>query len=177
MASQQYILPGIAYWAKVFEHNRDKTGFNNELAAIGGQTTIDVDFDSTAFAEYLKTGALMRPKPSPDNEGMMRVKFKRKWTENYGGGEPGIYTADGTPWDVQTMGEIGNGSEVEVRFTVYDTKYGNKGCRLDDVKVNKLVVFESTGRRSGVDFDFQGAPVETGEAKTPKLKEDADIPF
>jgi len=180
MATEQYILPGIAYWAKVFEFNRDKTGYNNELAAIGGQTTIDVDLDQDAFAEFLGTGAMMRPKPSPDNPGMMRVKFKRKWTENYGGGEPGIFTADGTPWDIEEMGLIGNGSKVQVKFSVYDTKYQNKGCRLEEIMVEDLVEFRSEGGSNKVDFDFvksssKVVEMPTEERKT-KVSDDA-IPF
>ena len=44
--------------------------------------------------------------------------------------------ADGTPWDLDVDGLIGNGSTVEILATVYDIpKYGKVGTRLDVVKV------------------------------------------
>ena len=45
MATRRVKLSGIAYWAKVFPENRDLTGFENALADVGGQTTIDIDLD------------------------------------------------------------------------------------------------------------------------------------
>lgn len=182
MATDTHIVSGIGYWAKVFEFNRDKTGYNNELVDIGGQTTIDVDLDDDGLKTYMKSGAQSRPKPSPDNEGMMRVKFKRKWTERYGGGEPEIYTHDGRKWDVETMGLIGNGSKVQVRYETYDTKFGPKGTRMTGIMVVDLVPYESDyDPASKPDFDFQAASSEPSKPAAPvkraKLEEDADIPF
>lgn len=180
MTTKTYILPGIAYWAKVFEFNRDKTGYNNELAAIGGQTTIDLDIDNAGLKAYLQSKAGASPRPSPDNEDMMRVKFKRKWTERYGGGEPEIYTSDGKRWDVETMGLIGNGSKVQVMYEVFETAHGNYGTRLMGIRVLDLVEYK-TEVPEKVSFDFQEASSEPSKPAAPvkkaKLEEDADIPF
>lgn len=180
MATQTYILPGIAYWAKVFEFNRDKTGYNNELVHCGGQTTIDLDIDNAGLADYMESKAGGRPKPSPDNPGMMRVKFKRKWEDRYAGGEPAIFTADGQPWDVETMGLIGNGSKVQVLYEVYETPYGNHGTRMDSIRVVDHVPYESDYKpQERVTFDFQ-APNQKVDSK-PKAKAkvvaDDSIPF
>jgi len=184
MATQTYILPGIAYWAKVFEFNRDKTGYNNELAHCGGQTTIDLDVDNDGLAIYMKSKAGGRPRPSPDNDGMMRVKFKRKWEDRYSGGEPDVFTADGQRWDTETMGLIGNGSKVEVMYEVYETSYGNYGTRLSGIRVVDHVPYESDYEpQEKVTFDFQSPapkPAATKADTKPKSKakvEDDAIPF
>jgi len=99
MGTRRVKLTGIGYWAKVFEDNRDLTGFENALVDIGGQTTIDLDVDNVQLDKLKKSRSMKRGTPSPDNDGLTRVKFTRKWTENYGGGAPDVVKADGTVWD------------------------------------------------------------------------------
>lgn len=136
MATRKVKLTGIGYWMKLFEDNRDKTGFEDALVEIGGQTTIDMDLDAEQMAKLQKSRSMKRGSPSPDNEGMTRVRFTRKWTEQYGGGEPTVVKADGTKWDYDEDGPIGNGSTVEVVLSVYDTSRKSiVGTRLDKVKV------------------------------------------
>jgi len=180
MATTQHIISGIAYWAKVFEQNRDKTGYNNELADVGGQTTIDLDVDQEGLSQFMSSGSAGVPRPSPDNGGMFRIKFKRRWEDRYAGGEPDIFTADGQPWDIETMGLIGNGSKVDVKFEVYETSK-KPGTRLLGVRVVDHVPYESDYEpQEQVDFNFQ-AP--SGKASKPKAapakKEtvDDEIPF
>jgi hypothetical protein len=38
-------VTGIAQWAKVFENNRDLTGYDNQWAATEGRTTIEMVLD------------------------------------------------------------------------------------------------------------------------------------
>lgn len=80
---------------------------------------------------------------SPDNEGLTRVQFTRKWQENYGGGAPKVVKADGSTWDFDEDGYIGNGSVVEVILSVYDTSRKSiVGTRLDKVKVLEHVRYD-----------------------------------
>lgn len=143
MATRLVKLKGKAYWAKVFESNRDLKGYNNELEDVGGQTTIDLDIDERHFALLQKSRSMLEGRDSPDNEGLRRIKFKRRWQENYGGGAPKVQRSDGTAWDLEVDGLIGNGSDVEVTLSVYDTK--NKrivGTRLETVRVLNNVPYE-----------------------------------
>jgi len=175
MATRLVKLRGVGYWAKLFENNRDLTGYDNALADIGGQTTIDVDLDDRHFALLQRSKSMLRGSPSPDNAGLTRVKFKRKWQEQYGGGEAKILRADDTSWDINTDGMIGNGSEVEVTLAVYDTSRKNiVGTRLDSVKVLNHVPYEGGSKIEVMTVDDVDAP--KAAPKQPQLADD-EIPF
>lgn len=136
MGTRKVKLTGLSYWAKVFEDNRDLTGFEDALKDIGGQTTIDMDLDSEQLEKLKKSKSMKRGKVSPDNDGLTRVRFTRKWTEQYGGGAPTVVKADGSAWDYDEDGAIGNGSTVEVTLSVYDTsRKAIVGTRIEKVKV------------------------------------------
>jgi hypothetical protein len=179
MATRKVKLTGIAYWCKLWESNRDKTGFEDALVDIGGQTTIDVDLDTTQMEKLKKSLSMLKGKNSEDNAGTTRVRFRRKWTEEYGGGEPAVVKADGTPWDFDTDGFIGNGSDVEITVSVYDTSRKSiVGTRLEKVKVLNHKVYDPDA-----DDDEDEAPAPppkaaVGKKPAPKVEFDAeDIPF
>jgi hypothetical protein len=180
MATRLVKLRGIAYYPKVFEGNRDLKGYQDALVDVGGQTTIDIDLDDRHVELLKRAGTMSRGNPSPDNPGLTRVKFKRKWQEQYGGGEPKILRADDTTWDVKTDKFIGNGSEVEVTISVYDTKRkGIVGTRLDQVKVLKLVPYEGSSIEVlSVDDLDSLAPAPKAPAQKQMVDSlDGDIPF
>lgn len=178
MATRKVKLQGVAYWAKVFEDNRDLTGFEDALKDIGGQTCIDVDLDATNMALLQKSRSMKKGSPSSENDGMTRVRFTRKWTENYGGGAPIVQKADGTTWDYDEDGPIGNGSLVHVVLSVYDTSRKSiVGTRLDKVKVIEHVAYDPDAE------DEEPAPPAKPkippQAKKPAPRADLedDIPF
>ncbi len=172
MGTRKVKLTGLGYWAKVFEDNRDLTGFEDALKEIGGQTTIDMDLDADNMEKLKKAKSMLRGKDSPDNDDKVRVRFKRKWTEQYGGGEPVVLKADGTAWDYDEDGPIGNGSTVEVTLSVYDTsRKAIIGTRLEKVKVLEHRPYVK-------DEDEDEAPPLKPKAKTPSKEElDDEIPF
>jgi hypothetical protein len=174
MGTRKVKLTGYAYWAKVFEDNRDKTGFENALVEIGGQTTIDMDLDNESMEKLKKSKSMKRGSPSNDNDGMTRVRFTRKWTEEYGGGEPTVVKADGTKWDYDEDGPIGNGSTVEVVLSVYDTsRKAIVGTRLDKVKVLEHKAYNPDG-----DDDEEEEVKPAAKAKAPsKVDLEDEIPF
>jgi hypothetical protein len=174
MGTRKVKLTGYAYWAKVFEDNRDKTGFENALVEIGGQTTIDMDLDNESMEKLKKSKSMKRGSPSNDNDGMTRVRFTRKWTEEYGGGEPTVVKADGTKWDYDEDGPIGNGSTVEVVLSVYDTsRKAIVGTRLDKVKVLEHKAYNPDG-----DDDEEEEVKPVAKAKAPaKMELEDEIPF
>lgn len=78
-----------------------------------------------------------------DDSDEVKVKLDRKHDAPFTyGGPPQVAHVDGTPWDINTDGLIGNGSKGIVYVSVYEAG-GLKGTRLDGVQVIDHVVFES----------------------------------
>lgn len=174
MGTRKVKLTGIGYWAKVFEDNRDKTGYENALADIGGQTCIDMDLDGEQMEKLVKSKSMKRGSPSKDNDNMTRVRFTRKWTEQYGGGEPDVVKADGTKWDYDEDGPIGNGSTVEVTLLVYDTsRKAIVGTRLDKVKVLEHKPYNPDGDEE----EAAPAPAAKPQIKSKAVELEDEIPF
>lgn len=176
MGTRKVKLRGLGYWANVFEDNRDKTGYENALEDIGGQTSIDVDLDDAMMEKLKKSQSMKKGRKSPDNEGLTRVKFTRKWTEKYGGGEPKVLGPDGQTWDYDEDGPIGNGSTVEVVLSVYDTSLKNiVGTRLEKVKVVEHIPYVPPEDEE--DEDDEELPKPKPKANTKESVPDDEIPF
>lgn len=150
MATRKVQLTGIAEWAKVFEKNRDMTGYKPTPTAQGtyekynGACTIDLIMDEANLAALQASGSPKKAKPDPEGRGY-RVKFDRKFDtgNSFSGGAPTVTDAEGNPWSLDTHGAIGNGSTVEIIATVYDVvQYGSVGTRLDSVRVIDHVAAE-----------------------------------
>lgn len=178
MATRKVKLTGIGYWAKVFEDYRDLTGYENALKDAGGQCTIDVDLDAESMAKLVKSKTMLKGKPSPDNDGLTRVRFKRKWEEAYAGGAPKVVKADGTVWDYDEDGSIGNGSTVDVILNVYDTKRkGIIGTRLEKVKVTKHVEYNPDEDEEEGEAPPPAKSTTKPAPKTYKVEDDDEISF
>lgn len=172
MGTRRVKLSGLAYWSKVFAENRDLTGFENALADVGGQTSIDVDLDKDNLALLVKSRSMKKGTPSKENEGLTKVKFTRRWEDKIAGGPPVVVKADGQPWDYDVDGVIGNGSLVEVVLSVYDTSRKSiVGTRLEKIRVVEHKAYDP-------DAEDEPAPPPKAADK-PKVKVDLDdeIPF
>lgn len=175
MGTRKVVLTGTGYWMRVFEQNRDLTGFENALEEIGGQTVMDIDLTADEFAKLKKAKFMSDGKLSPEDSGLTRVRLKRKWTEQYGGGAPEVQKADGTPWDYDVDGAIGNGSTVAVVVSVYDTaRKAIFGSRLEKIKVLEHVPYIQDDF-AGVGQTEPAAPKTKAEPSRQEL--DAEIPF
>ena len=143
MATRKVKLTGIAEWARVFESNRDMDGFDGVYRDHDGACTIDLIMDDDNLAA-LKASRSMK-KGTPDAEGRgTKVKFIRKFNtgKDWDSGAPIVQKSDGSTWDINSDGTIGNGSTVEVELSVYDTSRPNiVGTRLDKVKVINHVAY------------------------------------
>ena len=137
MATRKVILTGIAEWAKVFEDNRDLKGFEGAYEEFDGACTIDMILDKENMDRLIASKSMK--KGSPDAEGRgTRVRFVRKFNtgRDWDSGSPVVLKSDGTKWDMDVDGLIGNGSTVTVTLSVYDTSRKSiVGTRLDRVKV------------------------------------------
>lgn len=188
MGTRRVKLTGLAYWSKIFAENRDLTGYEDALKDVGGQTSIDMDLDADNMALLRKSKSMKRGTDSPDNDGLTRVKFTRKWEHKIAtkrgemdlGGEPVVIKADGSKWDWDMDGPIGNGSTVEVVLSVYDTsRKAIVGTRLDKVKVIEHVPYEpadSDEEDEAPPPKAQAKAAPKPVAKAPADMED-DLPF
>lgn len=175
MGTRKVVIKGKGYWMKVFEQNRDLTGFNDALKEVGGQTVMDIDLEPSEVEKLKKAKFMSAGKPSPEDSSLTRMRLKRKWTENYAGGAPEVLKADGTPWDYEQDGPIGNGSTVGVIVEVYDTKasrQGIYGSRLSAVKVLEHIPY-TKDPFAGLDEGGLQDTASEEEAPAPKAKESA----
>jgi len=143
MASTTQYITGTAMWAKVFAHNKDA---NVDFHGPGGAYVVDLTVDKEELDSFVATGARTTPKATDEG---MSIKFKRKHTHPTipaFGGPPQVVDADKQAWD-GTL--IGNGSTLEIAYTVYDTKLG-KGTRMEGVRVIEHVALPPMEGDSGV---------------------------
>lgn len=143
--STMHSVKGTGNWAKVFDFSRDKGSFYEDC---DGACTIDVLLDQEELAKLAESGSRLKPKVTDEG---ISVKFKRKFVHPSIpalGGAPKVVDAEDNVWDPEVS--IGNGSEVEVFFTVYDTKFG-KGTRLEGVRILDLVEYERAEGEEGSD--------------------------
>lgn len=147
MANSKFVtIKGKAYWARVFEENRDMEGFEGLAADTNGQYTINVVLETEDVRKLAEANsqAVDYPKTVTDEDGngIVAYRFKRVQEKRNRAGEllewasgaPKVIGPDGSPWSIEDNGLIGNGSEVELTVVVY--KAGrNYGTRLEKVKV------------------------------------------
>ena len=137
MATRKVKVSGIAEWAKVFSQNRDMEGFDGVYRDHGGACTIDVIMDEDSLTALKASRSMKKGSPDPQGRGT-KVKFIRKYDtgRDWDSGAPIVKKSDGSDWDYDLDGTIGNGSTVEVLLSVYDTKMKSiVGTRLDAVTV------------------------------------------
>jgi len=143
MATRKVKLTGIAEWAKVFETNRDMDGFDGVYRDHDGACTIDLIMDDDNLAALKASRSMKKGSPDPEGRGT-KVKFIRKFNtgKDWDSGAPIVTWADGSSYNYDTDGTIGNGSNVEIELSVYDTSRPNiVGTRLDKVKVVDHVTY------------------------------------
>lgn len=189
-------LPVTFEWAKVFSENRDKTGPNNAYEGFGGAYTVDCIMSKEVFQQLEDAGSQKTPSvqnkdgkwlgerqwktkeqgisyvDALDNATEVKVKLMRKHEAPFTyGGPPQVAHADGTPWDINDDGLIGNGSKGIAYVSVYQAG-GLMGTRLDGIQVMELV--EPPARDSDDDYVPQfRIPNRTGQTTAPKAQEPA----
>ena len=151
MATTEYTFKGKCNWAKVFEDNRDMMEWDDTTSSFsapsscGGMYSLELEMDPDDYKVLKKSGSLAAKFSKYDDEGNDLVRFKRKHEAmgkaglmDWASGPPKIMKEDGSKWDMETDGEIGNGSEVKIKVVVYTTSY-SPGTRLESIKVLKHV--------------------------------------
>jgi len=171
MATTTLEIPGVFHWAKLTEADRDQADWHKDH---DGATTISVVVDGTTSQEITDAGVRLLGKPEEDGSGF-RYTFKRKWDQGpnmaWANGEPAVFSPDGSRWDWEKDGLIGNGSKGIVFVDVYSTKIGI-GTRLKAVQVIDHLKFDKNGGGSETPLNIKNY---TTEADVDSDLE--DIPF
>ncbi len=142
----------------------DLLGFDGAYQDCDGACTIDLIMDDDNLAALKASRSMKKGTPDPEGRGT-KVKFIRKFNT----GRIGIvcaycYWADGSFLYYDTDGTIGNGSNVEIELSVYDTSRPNiVGTRLDKVKVVDHVAYVAD--TAGDDASPPPAAQEENKAK------------
>ena len=174
-------VTGIAQWAKVFEENRDLDGYQGQWRDTDGRCTIEMILDQDNTDRVKASGCMSAGKDDPEGRGRA-FKFTRKFEtpNDWDGGAPAVYKPDGTAWNFDSDGPIGNGSEVLVELDIYKNKqYSTVTTRLERVKVMKHVSFDGTGGSSGPDpftKDVTSGSVAAAQTNNAELVSE-EIPF
>jgi len=181
MAQRGVKLRAVLEWAKVFKENRDKVGYKATDAVPGtyeqydGACTVNIILDNENTELLKATGFPRAFKSDSEGRGMV-TKVDRKFNSghSFSSGAPEIYKANSNkPWMFED-GELGNGTIADVYLSVYDTKYGTVGSRLDRIDVHDHV--EHTGSSGIPIYESVSSPPPAKAAKPSKVLED-EIPF
>lgn len=123
---------GPVEWAKIFEGNRDMTGYEGAYVPFEGAYTLQQILSKDEYAKLQAAGTQKKPNQKRLMDGELMLKFERKHkvTRKDGtvlpqaGGAPKVTDADGSPW-TEEMGLIGNGSTAEVTNLITTFKGGD----------------------------------------------------
>lgn len=187
MATTNLELEGIIEWPKLFEFNRDFPEFDK---TSNGRYTLNIILDDDNVKKLKESGCRKSLKTDPQGRGMVFSPI-RKHEDSAGewaGGPPVVGGPDGTVWDVDRDGLIGNGSTGRVMISLYDTPSG-KGHRLMAVQVVDHVEYisdsDGSGPSTGVGGFFKDLTATKPKSASPKQKakkvsealNDDEIPF
>lgn len=184
-ASERIELEGIAEWAKVFEENRDMAEWHKDS---NGAYSITLLLDEENAEKVRKSGTQKKMVQDPEGRGTVFTPVRKHSTQfDWQGGPPAVATKAGVRWDTERDGYIGNGSRVRVLLSVYETKTGRKGTRLDAIQVLDLVPYEGAGggaSMGGFFKDYTNELVQPKKEQAPKpapkapeVQLEDDIPF
>lgn len=123
---------GPIEWAKIFENNRDMTGYEGAYVPFEGAYTLQQILSKDEYTKLQAAGTQKKPNQKRLMDGELMIKFERKHkvTRKDGtelpqaGGAPKVTDADGSPW-TEDKGLIGNGSTAEVTNLITTFKGGD----------------------------------------------------
>ncbi len=123
---------GPVEWAKIFEGNRDMTGYEGSYVPFEGAYTLQQILSKDEYSKLQAAGTQKKPNQKRLMDGELMIKFERKHkvTRKDGtvlpqaGGAPKVTNAEGSPW-TEDMGLIGNGSTAEVTNLITTFKGGD----------------------------------------------------
>lgn len=173
---------GKIMWAKVFEQNRDKHGFKGAYDNTDGACTVNMILDDENLDKLRQAGTgknLDNPKnKTPDGYNVKLVRrFKNDDFPSLGGA-PKVAHPDGSPWDLEMDGSIGNFSTGVAYGHVYTPNDGSPSTtRLDGLQVIDHVPYESSGGLQFKDYSKKPDTSKTSTSSGDHNDYDDEIPF
>lgn len=147
MATTMVEVEGIAEWPKLFEFNRDKPDWSKDT---DGEYTVQLILDDANKAKLESAGTQKKFRTDSQGRGHIFAPTRpHKARNEWAGGAPKVAGPDGTMWNTETDGLIGNGSRVRALIAIYDAGQNRKGTRLEAVQVTEVVQYISEGGNSG----------------------------
>lgn len=149
MAFKEVTTKGPIEWAKVFENNREMSGYEGIYEACGGAYTLVQVLDKEEFEKLKKAGTQKKPIQKRLLDGEIAIKFERKHLVKtkegkvvpQAGGAPKVVGPDGKPWNVEEQGVIGNGTIAEVTNLI-NTFKGQDGKMISRTSLVKVKIIE-----------------------------------
>lgn len=168
MSGQIVYLKGHAMYPRIFEDNRDMTGYEGAFEPYDGvyEIAVGVPDGGDDFKTIMGWNNRYEPKRLGDSDsfseekgavaGLAYFRFRRKHTHKIRvgkpdekivrewGGPPKVVDKDGQPWD--SSNSIGNGSVVVLKLHVGSSTQGRKTLthvRLDGVMVLEHVAYKA----------------------------------
>lgn len=152
-AYKEITTVGTIEWPRLFEFDRDKTGYNGQYEECEGAYTLNQVLSKEEFDKLKKAGSMKKPKQDRLMGGEIVIKFERKHLVKNkagdiiapAGGAPKVVGPNGKAWDVERDGLIGNGTLAEVTnlvtpFTAPDGSIGHR-TSLTKIKIIELVPY------------------------------------
>lgn len=144
---------GPIEWARIFEENRDMSGFEGMYEKCEGAYTVTQILTKEEYEKLKKSGSQKKPIQKRLMEGQLAIKFERKHLVkredgtvlDKAGGSPAVVGPNGKPW-TQEDGLIGNGTLATLThlvssFSVTDKETG-KVSKVSRTTLTKVKILE-----------------------------------
>jgi len=145
---KEVVTKGPIEWARVFESNRDLSGYEGIYESTDGAYIVTQVLSKDEFEKLKKAGTQKKPNQKRIMDGEIAIKFERrhKVTSSDGteivqaGGAPKVVGPNGKKWDEEVDGLIGNGTIAEITnlITTFPGKDGKMVSRTSLTKVKIL---------------------------------------
>jgi hypothetical protein len=149
MAFKEVTTKGPIEWAKVFEENREMSGYEGAYEECEGAYTLVQVLSKEEFEKLKKAGTMKKPIQKRLMDGEIAIKFERKHLVKtkdgkeipQAGGAPKVIGPNGKRWNLEEDGLLGNGTIAEVTNLI-NTFKGQDGKTVARTTITKVKVIE-----------------------------------
>ena len=149
MAYKEVTTKGPIEWAKIFEDNREMSGYEGAYEECEGAYTLVQVLSKEEFEKLKKAGTMKKPIQKRLMDGEIALKFERKHLVKtkdgkevtQAGGAPKVVGPNGKTWDLDEDGLIGNGTVAEVTNLISTFK-GQDGKMVARTSLTKVKIIE-----------------------------------
>lgn len=149
MAYKEVTTKGPIEWAKIFEDNREMSGYEGAYEECEGAYTLVQILSKEEFEKLKKAGTQKKPIQKRLMDGEIAIKFERKHLVKtkegkevpQAGGAPKVVGPNGKAWNLDEDGLIGNGTVAEVTNLISTFK-GQDGKMVSRTSLTKVKIIE-----------------------------------